>query len=405
MDITGNIQRNLIRRAYSYLESGYFVYEAWKEQMVAFLKALNNELLGWGEQDIHDIIDNAWKSDFTNEGVTRSISEWASEISKSTKIQTEMRNSMDKLFHTIENYRRSDYFKNLLDFCARFKDLAPYNALMVKTQMPDAKYVLTEKQWKERYNRAPKRNARPLVILRKYGPVSYVYEIGDTESVGQQTLFGLSTEKEILENLSHPFQTSGIIDEQLYQNLTKSLAYYGIALETFRAASDFGAEIIRSKCKVKVKDIETTGYYVISVNDKSDKNTAFASICHELGHFFCRHLPPPYQDSDNWWKMRRPQWTTREFEAEIVSFIICERYGVGNKSWEYLSSVLGRSSSIPEDISIERVFKAANEVERMLDENLDPRSCLLYNADKTFRKEFNRKYPHQKRNQETEDEG
>jgi len=113
-------------------------------------------------------------------------------------------------------------------------------------------------------------------------------------------------------------------------------------------------------------------------------STAFASICHELGHFFCRHLPPPYQDDSNWWKMRRPNWKTREFEAEIVSYIICERYGVGNKSWDYLSRVLGDSETIPEDISIERIFKAANEVERMLKEDLDPKSCLLYNADKSF---------------------
>jgi len=102
--------------------------------------------------------------------------------------------------------------------------------------------------------------------------------------------------------------------------------------------------------------------------------------------------------------MRRPNWKTREFEAEIVSYIICERYGVGNKSWDYLSRVLGDSETIPEDISIERIFKAANEVERMLKEDLDPKSCLLYNADKSFKKAYNKAYPNQKGSREGDEE-
>lgn len=34
--------------------------------------------------------------------------------------------------------------KELLKFSAQFKLLAPYNAMMVKTQMPSARYVLTD---------------------------------------------------------------------------------------------------------------------------------------------------------------------------------------------------------------------------------------------------------------------
>lgn len=60
---------------------------------------------------------------------------------------------------------------------------------------------------------------------------------------------------------------------------------------------------------------------------------------------------------------------------------------------EYLSQVLGKTGSIPEGISIDRIFKAANEVERMLNEDLDPRTCLLYFNDKDFKKRYDMAYP------------
>ena len=371
--------------------------------MESFLHASNNDLMGWSDQDIVDITQKVWKSVFVYDERSLTIEDWAAEFNRTTRIQREMRGTMDKLFRSIKNYRESAFFLEMLSFCARFKDLAPYNAMMVKTQMPEARYVLTEKQWNERYHRIPKRNARPLVILKKYGPVSYVFEIGDTEN-SQQMFLGFYTDEEILNKLSNPYQTDRQVEHRLYENLIRALAYYGIDLDTFRVAADFGAEIRRANCKVKVRDIQTRGYYVISVNDHADESTTFASICHELGHFFCRHLTPPDQRDDKWWKLRRPSWETREFEAEIVSFIICERYGVGNRSWEYLSRVLGVHKEIPYDISVERVFKAANEVERMLADDLDPRTCLLYYNDTNFKREYNRKYPHDRREETNNDE-
>lgn len=402
MSISENIWKNLLQRAYNYVDSGYNEWGLWKTQMESFLHASNNELTGWSDKDIQDIIEIVWKTIFDNGEKSQSIADWAAEFSQTTAIQKEMRGSMDKLFRIIENYRKSDYFMEMLSFCARFKELSPYNALMVKTQMPAARYVLTKKQWEERYHRVPKRNARPLVILKKFGPISYVFEIGDTQS-SQQMLMGFyNTEQQILEELSHPYQTTGEVQHQLYENMTRALAYYGIALDTFRVAADFGAQILKTNCRVKVRDIEANGYYVINVNDQADESTAFASICHELGHFFCRHLPPPFKSEDKWWKMRRPSWETREFEAEIVSFIICERYGIGNKSWEYLSRVLDSQTTIPQDISVERVFKAANEVERMLADDLDPKTCLLYFNDTNFKREYNRMYPHEKSEERNE---
>ena len=66
--------------------------------------------------------------------------------------------------------------------------------------------------------------------------------------------------------------------------------------------------------------------------------------------------------------------------------------------------VLGKNDEIPDGISIDRIFKAANEVERMLAEDLDPRTCLLYKNDNNFKRLYNKIYPHEKREESDEEE-
>ncbi len=55
----------------------------------------------------------------------------------------------------------------------------------------------------------------------------------------------------------------------------------------------------------------------------------------------------------------------KEFEAESVCWLVCERMGIKNPSAEYLNGYLGNSEEIP-DISIETVLKAVNMVETMI---------------------------------------
>ena len=392
INLSDQLIKNLLQRAYSYVDGGAFEVEEWTAKMIKYLEAYN-DLLGLSKQDAYELAEELWRLPYKVGDVGHSIGRWALLKKEQTAFQTEMRNSIDRLFKAIEDYRSSRFFLELLKFCANFKLLAPYNAMMVRTQMPEARYVLTEKNWREMYKRRPKRNARPLIILRKFGPVDYVFEIGDTEPI-PGVLFPTS-EEDILASIADPYATTGVVSKELYENLIQSLAYYGIDLDYFRVGSSFAAEIRKAPCKVMVKGVEANGHFVISLNNSVNDSTNFASICHELGHFFCYHLTAPKKGNEDWWKWRKLTWEQKEFEAEIVSYIICERYGVGNKSWEYLSHVLGKNGVIPDGISIDRVFKAANEVERMLKDDLDPRSCYLYFNDATFKKQYDSRYPKQ----------
>ncbi len=99
-------------------------------------------------------------------------------------IQKSISNKMpelDKLFCQVGTYRKSDQYKELLEFIKRFPNIAPYNAMLINIQKPGSKYVASASDWKKRFNRTIKIGARPLVILRPFGPVAFVFELSDTE--------------------------------------------------------------------------------------------------------------------------------------------------------------------------------------------------------------------------------
>jgi hypothetical protein len=87
---------------------------------------------------------------------------------------------LDKLFIEVGTYRKSSEFKKLVDFIKKFPKIAPYNAMLIHIQKPGSQYVASANEWAGRFNRIIKPGARPLVILRPFGPVSFVFELGDT---------------------------------------------------------------------------------------------------------------------------------------------------------------------------------------------------------------------------------
>ena len=98
---------------------------------------------------------------------------------------------------------------------------------------------------------------------------------------------------------------------------------------------------------------------MISINNQSTKEEVFAALIHELGHFFCQHLSPV---NLSWWETRNLSLNEKEFEAETVGWLICERIGIVNPSAEYLSGYLDNDRHIP-NISLETILKVTNTIE------------------------------------------
>ena len=89
---------------------------------------------------------------------------------------------LDTLFSQVLTYRKTEHFNSFMNRIAGLTTLSPYNAMLVYMQRPGAGEVATAAQWKA-LGAEIKEGANPLVILRPFGPVEFVFEEGDLKEV------------------------------------------------------------------------------------------------------------------------------------------------------------------------------------------------------------------------------
>ena len=93
------------------------------------------------------------------------------------------RRVLDELFNLAKTFNSSKAYLELMEFMARFRLYSPFNAMLIYTQMPGARFVATPRRWMQDFYREIKAGARPIVILRPMGPVLFVFDISDTKSI------------------------------------------------------------------------------------------------------------------------------------------------------------------------------------------------------------------------------
>lgn len=301
----------------------------------------------------------------------------------------EIKSNLDALWSRVAQYRSSKQYMEMMHACASFRELAPYNAMLIQMQRPSARYVLTEKQWFDQYKRRIKPNARPMIILVQFGPVDFVFDISDTYA---DSLFK-ETDENILDRIAEPYKTKKPVTKKVLDTLIGNLAFYGIELDrNFISGSSYAAQIERrndlQSMEVRVNKENTLVWkasYLLSVRNGAGEGECFASICHELAHLFCRHISMPSKWTEKRWDTRRIGHELEEFEAESTSWLICERLGIGNPSEEYLTNFVGKNEEVAPNVSIERILAATSEIERML-KPMNYRNGMLFKHDNGFRK-------------------
>ena len=112
--------------------------------------------------------------------------------------------------------------------------------------------------------------------------------------------------------------------------------------------------------------------YELILNSGLSPAAQYATLVHELAHLLCGHLGSP---GKKFWPSRRGlDHVIREFEAEAVSHLVCQRLAIDSPSDQYISSNLDSQERLPE-ISLELVMKVAGEIERMGKERLPMRKA------------------------------
>ncbi|MCM0612172.1 hypothetical protein KFJ24_06735 [Marinobacter sediminum] len=180
----------------------------------------------------------------------------------------EERQVLDELLAESKLYHQSRDYLELLDFVSRFRQYAPFNAMLLQIQKPGLSYAASLKDWKHRFGREPKKKARPLIIMKPFGPVMLLYDIMDT--VGRA-----------VPDDAFSFPAKGDVTQQNISRYITLIEKVGIRSEYFDAGDRSAGSIQRLGSYLEG---EPTGRirFQLNLNRNHDAPIQFATFIHEL---------------------------------------------------------------------------------------------------------------------------
>ncbi|MGY6643811.1 MAG: ImmA/IrrE family metallo-endopeptidase [Salinarimonas sp.] len=248
---------------------------------------------------------------------------------------------VDQLIAATSLYDTRETVQELVDFIARVRIFAPFNAMLLHIQKPGLTHAASARDWWNRFGRVPKRGARPLLILRTMGPIDFVFDILDTE--GDPVPDGAFT-----------FPALGCLTETHFEIVLRSIASKGVVIVPYDAGdADAGWIIVLERSTSK----KARHSYKLGCNKRHPTTTRFVTIAHELAHLFLGHLgaDPARRVTDR----RHKPHDVREVEAETVAYIVAKRNGLTPRSESYLTAYSGALA----DLDLPTITRAANAVE------------------------------------------
>jgi hypothetical protein len=260
--------------------------------------------------------------------------------------------AIDGLFQDALKREGRSAFTDYIEFAKRMSNLSVYNAMLVRVQRPGAAAVATEKKWMS-IQRQVKPGAIPIVVLRPFGPVSFLYEVADTDG---EPLPG---------EHANPFVAHGEMDEVEWARfLMHHREKNSVRIEERHFGTLLGGNARSIQAVPSLVPNATTTEWLIQLNQNHPIPTRFATLAHELGHIFCGHCGA---DPRGRWPDRSmlPQ-DVCEVEAEAVAYLACSRRALEVASMEYLS---GHIKTVDlKHVSVYAIFEAANRVETRMTE-------------------------------------
>ncbi|MFH1081687.1 MAG: ImmA/IrrE family metallo-endopeptidase [Pseudomonadota bacterium] len=265
-------------------------------------------------------------------------------LREGTKPTPQEKSTLDELFRKSLLYRDSNAFKEALAFSAKFRDYAPYNNLLVRVQNPSCSYYATARDWKSRFGRRVKEDARPMLILAPMHPVMLVFDLDQTEG------------KDIPEHLKNFAKATGDFDPDLLYRTLENAERLCILVDSKTLSTTHGGF-------VTTRLYDTAKYKMrIVLHDKLSEAESYAVLCHEIGHILLGHLGT---DEDHWWPCRIGlTHDAIEVEAESVSYMVAARLGLETSSDAYLAGY-AKDGKIPEGVSLDLIAKVAGRISEM----------------------------------------
>lgn len=261
--------------------------------------------------------------------------------------------TLDQLWSRTSTYRQSREYLDTLRYVAAMREFSPYNAFLLRLQRPNLRFAATVDHYANHFRRwlRTDKAVHPLVVLRPFGPVDFVFNLEDTEG------------PELPRSLFEPFQTSGRVESQWWLDLTENMLRRGMLMGFKSHASTYAGhvELLREPLppppNKSGKRALPPVRFRVELNGNHDRTVQFVTLLHELAHVTCGHLGALHDD--DWTAREGLREEVQEFEAESVAYLVCARLGLSTPSEQYLVNYVGEHGEIPVGMSVTTVFTAA----------------------------------------------
>lgn len=302
---------------------------------------------------------------------------------KKADYAVEQRNKLkaltDQLEQGVKNVFESESYQKYLSCMSKFHRYSISNSILIHMQRPDASYVAGYTDWQKRFHRQVNKGEKGIQII---APSPYKRKVEETvkDNNGRPVLNSDgSVQKEIREipvegyKVAYCFDVSQTSGEELptyrvdeLKGTVKDFENIDRAVREISPVPIF-TEDITSGAKGYFSDSEKK----IVIKAGMDEAQRLKTEIHELTHSLLHSSEGPEKDSD-----RR----TKEVQADSVSFVVCEHYGLDTADYSF-PYVAGWSSdkTVPElKSSLETIRKTSNEIITKIDQKL-----VSYQIEKT----------------------
>lgn len=264
------------------------------------------------------------------------------------------KNTIDELLRSSLRYTKRTEFYKFINFINRMKHYSRFNSMLIYSQNPEVTFFGGTSYWKNKHSRSINANSRPYIILAPMSPVMVVYDLKDTIGV-------LSPDEFIKKGLGrNPHEVIGEIKEETFKYAIEKLKKWGVIVNIMPLPYFDEAKI----SLLVENDIEITLKQGLTISKQ------FAVLIHEVAHLFlghtkheqliCKSVKKPIR-----FYPRELTTSSKELEAETVSYLICHKLGIEIRAAEYLSRFIESEEDIY-NFSFETVIKTTDKIEDLL---------------------------------------
>lgn len=255
---------------------------------------------------------------------------------------------IDELYRAAREPGATPPWAELFTRLSRHTHMAPFNLMLADIQRPGARYVAFSEKWRE-IGREVKPGSIPIVVLWPFCPVRCAYELADTT--------GKPTDDAVLDRV---FGEPHEIKDGLLEKLARrALKEDQIEVRSVNFAVTQGGDARAIQGPPNPKEKRSGPRWLVRVGSGLNNAAQFKTLIHELAHVYLGHLG----GNGKKWPYRRPErLDAREFEAEAVTFIVGQRFGLRSNSAEYLNGYV-KGDTI-QHVSFSCIARAAGRIEQ-----------------------------------------